>query len=189
MFVPGGLAAKLYQLRNRAAFFSACKKLLLIFSLSLVCAACSTFASSSSNKAAAPEAILQQSGVKILQMGDNIRYVVPSALLFSHFSHHFNAKAYPILNAIITQIKVEPKVSVTVGAYLFASQNPSLAEKITRQQAQRVRQYLISHGADARLIYAFGMGQNRQVTHLTQKQLNNYRVEITFQRMHVRIAG
>ena len=138
-----------------------------------------------------PDALsnLQADNIKVIQLGDYVRFIMPSQDLFSDFGSTIQSSSYDDLNTIINMIKAVPKVSIEVRAYMFANSSQSLSQRITQRQAKAVQRYLMDNGVNARLIFSFGMGHLNQVTHDTQRMMENYRVEITLKELKTRLPG
>ncbi len=138
-----------------------------------------------------PDALqnLQANNIKLLHVGDNTRFVLPSADMFNGLGNRIQISFYPMLDQIIQIIQAVPKESITVQAYMFGNNSQTVALKLTNLQAEAVSNYLMSHGVDARLLYSIGMGNHNQVTQSPDRLLENYRVEITLEELRTRLPG
>lgn len=138
-----------------------------------------------------PDALqtLQTNNIKVLQLGDNDRFVLPSITIFGGLGSRIQPSFYPMLDQIIQIIHAVPKESITVQAYMFGNNPQDIALKLTNLQAGAVSSYLMSHGVNARLIYSIGMGNHNQLTQSPDRLLESYRVEITLKELRTRLPG
>lgn len=132
---------------------------------------------------------LKSSGIKLLRVGDYVRFIVPSAFLFKGLGSRIQAAAYPAMDQVVDMVKAVPKESMTVKAYMFTNSSNAVARKLTSLQALAVSNYLMRHGVNTRLLYTFGMGNHNQVTHAPDRLLQNYRVEITLKALKTRLSA
>lgn len=129
---------------------------------------------------------LENQGVKVIQLGETMRWVIPSDLLFQYNSANMIASDQNILNTAAQLLKTYSTVNVKIAAYtdnVVRSYGPANRKQaLTMQQAQAVASYLWGKGIDTRLLYAVGYGQHDPVaSNGTIKGRNiNRRVEISF---------
>lgn len=129
---------------------------------------------------------LQNRGVAVVELGDHILIVVPSARIFNELTPTINPSAYSTLELIAQYINQQTKMLVKVSVYTndLGSHRANLA--LSDAQAARVAKFLNASGLDARLLYAKGYGG----THLVEANQkvwdgsDNYRIEITLERLH-----
>jgi outer membrane protein OmpA-like peptidoglycan-associated protein len=130
---------------------------------------------------------LDNRGANIIVLGDDILIMVPSARLFDPMTARINPSAYSTLVLIVKYINSYPKTLVKVAAYTNNSGSECVNLSLSEQQAKNVAKFLLESGVDARLLYAEGYGG----THLVDKSSklwdgsDNYRIEITLQKLHI----
>lgn len=124
-------------------------------------------------------------GIQIIQVGDEVKIILPVDNYFHQNSPQLNSHYYSVLNKLAKFIRAFPKDSVKVSAYSDSAdcENRSLA--LTRSQARAMASYLWRQGIDARMIYSAGYGPHFPVAHnqTTQGRSQNRRIEITFWRI------
>lgn len=129
---------------------------------------------------------LDNRGVNIIVLGDQVLIVIPSARLFNPMSASINPSAYSTLSLVAKYINSYDKMLVKVSAYTNDLGSQSVNLSLSEQQAKAVAKYLLASGLDARLLYAAGYGG----THLVDSNKtvwdgsDNYRIEITLEKLH-----
>lgn len=129
---------------------------------------------------------LENRGVKVLILGDQILLVVPSGLMFEGRSAHVRAQAFSTLDLIAKFIRQQPNMSVKVAAFTNESPNKQADCYISQQQADKIVRYLWPR-VNTRLLTGIGMGGTHLVdrNNLIFDQGANYRIEITFEKVPV----
>ncbi len=98
--------------------------------------------------------ILQQAGIQVVQVGDELRLILPDKHMFVKNTAILQATASMALNEIVDLLNQQKNLGIHVIAYTVSlddfKPNVSLAE----QQAQVVVDYFMSHGLNTRLIVA-----------------------------------
>ncbi len=128
---------------------------------------------------------LNNAGGQVIILGDQVRIILPSAMLFNSMTSDLNASAYPTLDKVAELLRSLDKVSVKVSAYTNATGPARVNQEISQAQADSVARYLWSEGVNARLMSAVGYGG----THLVRQnsydwnENENYRVEITVEKL------
>jgi len=130
---------------------------------------------------------LENRGVTIVVIGDQILIVLRSARLFNSMSSTLKPQSYSTLSLVTQYINGFTKMLVKVAAYTDDTGAPDVDMALSKQQADNVAKALLAYGVDARVLYAEGMGG----THLRAKNTmqwdgnDNYRVEITLEKLYV----
>lgn len=130
---------------------------------------------------------LENRGLVIATMGDQVLIVIPSARLFNPMSSTIKSQAYSTVDMVAQYINQYTKILVKVAAYTDDSGSASADLGLSKQQAAHVAKLLQGYGVDARLLYSEGYGG----THLVQKSdmqwdgSDNYRIEITLENLPV----
>jgi outer membrane protein OmpA-like peptidoglycan-associated protein len=129
---------------------------------------------------------LENRGVKVLILGDQIMMVMSSAWTFQGRSATIRSQAYSTLDLIAQFIRQQPTMSVKIAAYTNDSENKQADCFISQQQADKIVRYLWPR-ANTRVLTGIGMGGS----HLVERnnpawdQGGNYRIEITFEKLPV----
>lgn len=131
---------------------------------------------------------LQNRGVNIILLGDQILMVLPSHYLFQDQAAVLRPTAYSTLDLVGEFINGFTTMSVTVTAYI----NPTnyfmrQGKALSKLQAENVVKYLWRSGVNTRLLVAEGAGGTRPVASrsLAWDEGANYRVEITMEKLPV----
>lgn len=128
---------------------------------------------------------LENRGVATVVIGDEVMIVIPSALIFDEMTSHVKPQAYSTLRMVAQYINRYTKIGVRVAGYTYDSGNCNIDLALSKQQAEVVKKFLIAENVNARLIYAMGMGSSRLVDTSANWDSDNYRIEITFEKLHV----
>lgn len=120
---------------------------------------------------------LRSEGVRIIHVGETIRLVLSSDVLFMPESANIQDCQYPVLNDIAKFLRRYQKVVVIVAAYKNPSGDPHYDQALTRQQASNVVTYLWNQDIDARMIEGIGFGGKCR---LSSQCALNQRLEIVF---------
>lgn len=128
---------------------------------------------------------MQAKGVTLIQLGDQMKIVIPADQLFSPKSTALQANSYPTLNEVSDVLLCYKKMDVKIAAYTDSAGSSLVNRAIAQQQAQQVENYLWLHGVDARLLFPVGYGASPAVANNQSSvgMAENRRVEITFTRV------
>lgn len=129
---------------------------------------------------------LQNRGVEVMKIGDQIRVVLLSSDLFQDDTATLSRHAYKALDGVVQLIQHYPNRSVTVAAYTNPGEQGKASLALTKAEAESVMRYLWEAGINTRLIHAIGYGGAHPVA-LPQGSHpgDNERVEITLERLPV----
>lgn len=129
---------------------------------------------------------LENRGVNMIVLGDQILIVIPSARLFDPYTSNLKPQAYSTLDLVTQYVNQYTKMLVKVGGYTNNNSSESVDQALSAQQAQQVAKYLEAAGVDARILYAEGYGGSRLVTKNSEGwDSDNYRIEITLEKLDV----
>lgn len=126
---------------------------------------------------------LSDSGVQVIQTGDELTFVLPSDECFIKQSPIVNTNYSPVLIEIANLIKDHEKFSVRIAGYTDSLGWGQRNLALSRAQALSVANFLWEQGVDARLIYSTGNGMQQTVANnsTAQGRAMNRRIEITLQ--------
>ncbi|MCD6039402.1 MAG: yiaD 2 [Gammaproteobacteria bacterium] len=130
---------------------------------------------------------LENRGVKVIILGDQVMLVLPSVLVFNEMTSNIRSHAYSTLDLVAQFIGHYPNMSVNVAAYSSASGSPEKVNlALTQQQAAAVAKYLWIKGVNTRLLSSMGYGGEKLVTaNKPDWNSDNFRVEITLEKLPV----
>lgn len=129
---------------------------------------------------------LENRGVKIFTLGDQIMIVCPSVQFFNGTTSELRVPAYSTLDLIATYINTFTTMSVKVGAYTNDVGSQEVNRVISQQQAEAVVKYLWPR-LHTRVLTAYGYGGENLVqrNNLSWADGANYRIEITLEKLPV----
>jgi outer membrane protein OmpA-like peptidoglycan-associated protein len=130
---------------------------------------------------------LQNRGVKVVVLGDQIMLVMRSAYLFHGTTSNLLTDAYSTLNLVAKFIGDNPNMSVRVAGNVTMAGPEEVNRSVSRQQAEAVVKYLWRTGVNTRMLYAVGEGGKNPVVkdELYLVDTENYRIEITMEKVPV----
>jgi len=128
---------------------------------------------------------LENRHVKVFVLGDQVMVVVASDQLFNGQNANIAPTSYSTLDLIAQLINTHHTEYVRVVAYSDSTLSNSVANALTREQANNVVKYLWRRGINTRMLYAVGAGGSHIVTQssLIDETSMNYRVEISFEKL------
>ncbi len=122
-------------------------------------------------------------GVQLIEVGDDVKFVLPSDSFFVANTSTLNRKNYPVLDMVAAFICGLQKMNVKVAGYTDCQDCHIRNLALSRQQAQVVADYLWKRGMDARLLYAVGYGECVPIAYSSNCKVSNRRIEITFRKI------
>ncbi len=130
---------------------------------------------------------LENRGVTVVTLGDQILVVLPSARVFYAMTPTIKPAAFSTLNLVGKYINQYTKMLVKVAAYTNCSSSRAYDLALSQQQANSVVRYFTAIGLDARVLYAAGYGGTRLVNRNNNRwdANDNYRIEITLEKLPV----
>jgi outer membrane protein OmpA-like peptidoglycan-associated protein len=130
---------------------------------------------------------LENRGVRVIVLGDQIMVVLPSAQIFKNATPSIKFQANSTLDLVAKLINSYTTMSIKVAAYTNdSSLPPAINRALSQQQANNVMRYLWPR-VNTRLLSAAGYGGCHLVqrNNLVWDQGDNYRVEITLEKLPV----
>lgn len=130
---------------------------------------------------------LENRGVKVIVLGDQMMLVLPSAHVFKGMTTVLQPEIYSTLDKISQFISGYPNMSVKVAAYVTMAGPERINRQLSQQQANAIVKYLWRTGINTRLLCAVGEGKENPVVKdsLTSIDTYNYRIEITLEKLPV----
>ncbi|OGT47758.1 MAG: hypothetical protein A3E83_04965 [Gammaproteobacteria bacterium RIFCSPHIGHO2_12_FULL_41_20] len=130
---------------------------------------------------------LENRGVNMIVLGDQIRLVLSSEQLFHSMTATIRPQAYSILYMVARYINQYTTMSVTIAAYTDATGSARVRTVLSKDQASSIVKFLGAAGVNTRVLYGVGYGGR----HLIAKNStdwdtsDNYRIEITLEKLPV----
>jgi len=129
---------------------------------------------------------LENRGIQVIVLGDNIKIIIPSFVLFDYMTSNLLPDSYETLDLIVEYISRYPNMTVRVIGYTSAIEPEDVSIVLSTQQAQKVMRYLWNRRINTRLLYSAGCGGSNLVTANTGDWgSDNYRIEITLEKLYV----
>jgi outer membrane protein OmpA-like peptidoglycan-associated protein len=102
---------------------------------------------------------LKREGVQVVQVGQNLRVIIPVDRIFEFNSAEIRPSAIPVLNRVVTFIQRYGSVPIIINAYsdnVLATKQSLL---LSQQQAKTIAGYLWSHGVVFDKVNPAGLGK------------------------------
>ena len=130
--------------------------------------------------------LLENRGINVMVLGDNVRLSIPSARLFNPYTATVSSSAYSTLQVVAQYINSATTTLITVSAYTDDYAPPRVSLSLSENQAKNVAKLLSAYGVNTRLLYAKGYGGVDLIDEsgASWGESDNDRIEITFERMH-----
>jgi outer membrane protein OmpA-like peptidoglycan-associated protein len=130
---------------------------------------------------------LENRGVKVMVLGDQVRLVMHSSHTFIGFTPEIRPGVYSTLDLVARFLNQYTTMSVRVAAYTNATESARISRAISKEQAESIVRYLWRKGVNTRMLTAAGMGGTNLVT---ENSMNldagwNYRLEITAEKLPI----
>ncbi len=128
---------------------------------------------------------LQGMGISVIQLGDQIGFLLPADDFFAPKSTAIKTSSFPKLNQVARVLTCYKKSDVSVAAYTNRCGDPRVNRSITEQQARLVSDYLWLRGVDARVLFPDAKGASDPWCAAIRQQSDalNRRIEIRFTRL------
>jgi outer membrane protein OmpA-like peptidoglycan-associated protein len=129
---------------------------------------------------------LENRGVQVVQLGDQILIVIPSFIVFDYMTSRLLPGAYDTLDLVVELIGRNPNMSVKVAGYTSAVEPEDVSVMLSKQQAEKIMRYFWNRNINTRLLFAEGYGGAKLVTANTGDWgSDNYRIEITLEKLYL----
>lgn len=129
---------------------------------------------------------LENRGMSVIVLGDQVLMVIPSAHIFHYMTANIRPEAYSTLNLLARYVNQYVVTLVKISVYTADSGSSREDLALSQLQAEHVEKFLEATGVDARLLYAEGYGSAHPVVShtLTWEESDNYRIEISFEKLY-----
>jgi outer membrane protein OmpA-like peptidoglycan-associated protein len=105
---------------------------------------------------------LNAGGVRSVQVGDELRLILPQQRFFIQDTAHLRVSSLPTLNRIVTFLNQQKNLDMEVLAYTLSADLQSKRMDLAQQRALAIEEYLIEQGLNTRLIVARAWDNNDQ---------------------------
>lgn len=123
-------------------------------------------------------------GIQIIQIGHNIRIVIPTDDVFKDRTPEIKTSAYSGLNSVAGFLARYPERRMVVTGYTDELGTYERDAKLSEHQAQSLITYFWTQGIAHQCLTAVGMGKDESGTVASNRSINgkayNRRIEITF---------
>jgi len=123
-------------------------------------------------------------GIQIIQIGHNVRIIIPTDGVFVDRTPEIKTSAYAGLNNVASFLAQYPERRIVVTGYTDELGTYERDAKLSELQAQSLITYLWTQGIAHQCLTAIGMGKDETGTVASNRSLNgkayNRRIEITF---------
>jgi outer membrane protein OmpA-like peptidoglycan-associated protein len=131
--------------------------------------------------------ILSGYDIQVIQIGDEVRIILPSDKFFHPHSPRLNVAYYPVLKRLTEFINTFEKIEVKISGYTDNRGSPERNCALSRQQARNLSNYFWDHGMDVRVLMSEGYGETNSVADNRSSwgRQANRRIEITLRQLPV----
>lgn len=97
---------------------------------------------------------ISKGGVRRLEVGDELRLILPNAHFFVKDTPRLKVSAYPTLNLLVTLLNQRQNFGIDVLTFTPTPDLQQETSDLARQQALAIEDYLLDHGLNTRIIVA-----------------------------------
>lgn len=97
---------------------------------------------------------LSRGKVRRIQVGDELRLILPNAHFFIRNTSRLKVSAYPTLSLIVTLLNQQKNLGIDVLTFTPSLDLQQETSDLAKQQASAIEAYLLDHGLNTRIIIA-----------------------------------
>lgn len=97
---------------------------------------------------------ISRGGVRRLEVGDELRLILPNSHFFIKDTYRLKVSSYPTLNLLITLLNQRKNFAIDVLTFTPTPDLQQETSDLARQQALAIEDYLLDHGLNTRIIVA-----------------------------------
>jgi outer membrane protein OmpA-like peptidoglycan-associated protein len=97
---------------------------------------------------------INRGGVRRVQVGDELRLILPNPRFFIKNTSRLKVSSYPTLNLIVTLLNQQKNLGIDVLTYTPSLDLLQETSDLAKQQALAIEDYLLEHGLSTRIIAA-----------------------------------
>ena len=124
---------------------------------------------------------MQGTGVDVVREGDHITLDMPEAITFAFNSSTLNRNAYSVLDRVADTLREYDQTMIEVAGHTDSIGSDAYNDKLSRERAQSVANYLISRGISGQRLIITGAGERYPIASNDTEagRAENRRVEMT----------
>ena len=124
---------------------------------------------------------MQGTGVDVVRDGDHITLDMPEAITFAFNSSTLNQRAYGVLDSVAETLREYDQTMIEVAGHTDSVGSDAYNDKLSRDRAQAVANYLISRGISGQRLIITGAGERYPIASNDTEagRAENRRVEMT----------
>jgi outer membrane protein OmpA-like peptidoglycan-associated protein len=131
---------------------------------------------------------LNAGGVRRIQVGDELRLILPQRRFFIQNTTHLKVSAYPVLSQIVTLLNQQKNFGIEVLAYTPSADLQQQTTDLAQLQARAIEEYLLQQGLNTRLIVARAWDSHHQAcrkgVRFMQDPVQIFCIEIRTRHLH-----
>lgn len=128
--------------------------LLLVFLLLSACASTPKKPRSPAEQQAHLLSVMSEGGVRRVEVGDELRLILPNSRFFIKETDRLKVSAYPTLNRLVTLLNQRKNLGIDVKTFTPTPDLQQETSDLAKQQALAIKNYLLDHGLNTRIIVA-----------------------------------
>lgn len=123
---------------------------------------------------------LQDTGVRVVREGDNLRLVMPGNITFQTDSYNLRSDVYPVLNSVGEVLARYADTTLRVTGHTDSTGSRGYNQELSEERARSVSDYLVTRDIDSSRLLVQGAGQTEPVAtnDTEQGRAQNRRVEL-----------
>ena len=124
---------------------------------------------------------MQGTGVDVVREGDHITLDMPEAITFAFNSSTLNRNAYAVLDSVAETLREYDQTMIEVSGHTDSIGSDAYNDKLSRQRAQSVANYLTGRGISGQRLIITGAGERYPIASNDTEacRAENRRVEMT----------
>lgn len=124
---------------------------------------------------------MQGTGVDVVRDGDHITLDMPEAITFGFNSSTLNQRAYGVLDRVADTLREYDQTMIEIAGHTDSIGSDAYNDKLSRERAQAVADYLISRGISGQRLIITGAGERYPIASNDTEagRAENRRVEMT----------
>ena len=131
-----------------------------------------------------PDSTMGRLGIQMIQIGNNVRVIIPTDGIFRDRGTEIKTSAYPALNDIAVFLSQYPNRRMVVTGHTDELGTFARDQRLSEHQAQSLITYLWTLGIPHECLTPIGIGKDENFTVASNRSLNgkaaNRRLEINF---------
>ena len=124
---------------------------------------------------------MQGTGVDVVRDGDHITLDMPEAITFAFNSSTLNQRAYGVLDRVADTLREYDQTMIEIAGHTDSIGSDAYNDKLSRERAQAVANYLVSRGISGQRLIITGAGERYPIASNDTEagRAENRRVEMT----------